>query len=261
MDFSAILNLVSGFNLILLGFLGGLFGALLNTLGATPILFLRNPPRVYLDVGLGFAAGVMLAASFTSLILPGMEMGGALPVLMGIALGALTITSVDRILPHAHPIKGREGFPSSRLRAVWLFVIAITIHNLPEGLAVGVGFGSGNLLLAIGLMMAIALQNLPEGLSVGFSLLSTGGYSRLRAYLISVASGFVEPPLALLGAWAVTMARQLLPYAMGFAAGAMIFVVSDEVIPETHRLGHERRASYGLVAGLMVMLMLDLLLK
>ncbi len=259
MGFLELLTLLSGQNLVLLGLLGGLFGALLNTAGAVPILFLKSPPRVYLDVGLGFAAGVMLAASFTSLIIPGIELGGAFPVLVGIALGSITITLLDRLLPHIHAIKGREG-PGLRLRAIWLFVLAVTIHNLPEGLAVGVGFGSGNLVLAIGLMLAIAFQNIPEGLSVGFSLLSTESYNRTRAFLVSVASGLVEPPLALIGAWTVSVAHQLLPYAMGFAAGAMIFVVSDEVIPETHRLGHERRASYGLLAGLIIMLALDVLL-
>lgn len=260
MDLLGFLLFVSGGDLVLLGLLGGVFGGVLNMLGALPVLFLKNPPRVFLDVGLGFAAGVMLAASFTSLILPGIEMGGVLPVLLGLAVGASSITLADRLIPHTHPVKGREGPLSRRLRAVWLFAIAVTIHNLPEGLAVGVGFGSGDLLLGFGLMMAIALQNIPEGLAVGFSFISSGGYGRFKSYLTSTASGFVEAPLALLGAWVVGVAHGALPYAMGFAAGAMIFVVSDEVIPETHRLGHERRASYGLVAGLITMLALDVLL-
>jgi len=233
----------------------------MNTLGATPILFLKNPPKSFLDIGLGFAAGVMLAASFTSLILPGFKIGGAIPVFTGIALGAILISFTDRLLPHLHPIIGREGLKSSKLRAIWLLVIAVTIHNLPEGLAVGVGFGSGDLLLGVSIMLAIGIQNIPEGLSVGFDLLSSRSYSRIKAYTASIASGFVEPPLALIGAYTVSISSQLLPYAMGFAAGAMLFVVSDEVIPETHRLGHERKASYGLIAGLLLMLALDTLIK
>ncbi len=256
-----LLEAISGSDPILLGLLGGFFGAALNLLGAVPVLFLRNPPETFLNVGLGFAAGVMLAASFTSLIIPGFEMGGAVPVLTGIALGATMVTVMDRIIPHFHPIRGEEGLQIARLRAIWLFVIAITIHNMPEGLAVGVGYGSGNILLGFGLMMAIALQNIPEGLSVGFGLLSAGNYTRSRAFIISALSGLVEAPLALLGAWAVTVVSSLLPYAMGFAAGAMIFVVSDEIIPETHRIGHERLPSYGLITGLIVMLALDLILS
>jgi ZIP family zinc transporter len=130
----------------------------------------------------------------------------------------------------------------------------------PEGLAVGVGFASGDLRTAEVLMLAIGLQNVPEGLSAGFSLLATRGYSRRFAYFASVASGFVEPPLALLGAVAVSMTGSMLPYAMGLAAGAMLFVISDEIIPETHRKGRERVASYGLIAGLAVILALDLML-
>jgi ZIP family zinc transporter len=159
-----------------------------------------------------------------------------------------------------HLIIGREGVSSSRIRGIWLFVMAITIHNMPEGLAVGVGFASGDIATATVLMLAIGLQNVPEGLSVGFSLLATRSYSRRYAYLVSVASGFVEPPLALLGALAASVSRSMLPYAMGFAAGAMLFVISDEIIPESHRAGHERFASYGLIAGLVVILALDLML-
>ncbi|MEM0079686.1 MAG: ZIP family metal transporter [Nitrososphaerota archaeon] len=211
--------------------------------------------------GLGFAAGVMLAASFTSLILPGLEYGGLLPVIVGIFLGAFTVSLIDKILPHLHIIKGREGPSSKNLKAAWLFVIAITIHNMPEGFAVGVGFGSGDIASAIALALAIGFQNIPEGLSVGFSLISVNNYSRLKAYIISTLSGFVEAPLAILGAYLTSLSLMLLPYFMGFAAGAMIFVVSDEIIPETHSEGKERVATYSLIIGLVLMLTLDIFLS
>ena len=198
----------------------------------------------------------MLAASFTSLIIPGINLGGIFPVLIGVGLGAILVSLMDKLIPHMHMIIGVEGI-SSRLRAIWLFILAITIHNMPEGLAVGVGLGSGDLPSGIALMIAIALQNIPEGLSVGLSLIATGSYSRWRAYLASSLSGFVELPLAILGALAVIWIRKLIPYAMGFAAGAMIFVVSDEIIPEVHRLGKEKAITYSLIAGLLVMLLLD----
>lgn len=252
---------LSGGDLVLLAFLGGLVTSILNMLGCIPVFFLRGPLEKLTDLGLGFAAGVMLAASFTSLILPGIESGGVLPVLVGILLGALAVSYMDKVIPHMHLLGiGVEG-KSSRLRAVWLFALAITIHNMPEGLAVGVGFGSGSIASAMALMIAIGLQNIPEGLSVGLSLASSGEYSRAKSYLVAVLSGIVELPLAVVGAAAVIAAHQILPYAMGFAAGAMIFVVSDEIIPEVHRLGKERSITFSLVIGLMLMLFLDVILK
>ncbi|MCF8884738.1 MAG: ZIP family metal transporter [Aigarchaeota archaeon] len=250
-----------GWNPALHALIGGLITSLLNLLGATPILFIKRYPRIMIYSGLGFAAGVMLAASFTSLILPGLEYGGLLPVIVGIFLGAFTVSLIDKILPHLHIIKGREGPSSKNLKAAWLFVIAITIHNMPEGFAVGVGFGSGDIASAIALALAIGFQNIPEGLSVGFSLISVNNYSRLKAYIISTLSGFVEAPLAILGAYLTSLSLMLLPYFMGFAAGAMIFVVSDEIIPETHSEGKERVATYSLIIGLVLMLTLDIFLS
>ena len=253
---------ISGGSPLLLAAFGGLFTSILNMLGAIPILFLRRGSGGRIsDLGLGFAAGVMLAASFTSLILPGIELGGILPVLAGMVVGAILVSLMDRLIPHMHALIGVEGLSTRRLKAIWLFILAITIHNVPEGLAVGVGLGSGNLAAGTALMIAIALQNIPEGLSVGLSLLATGAYGRPKAYLASSLSGFVELPLAVFGALAVTSIRGIIPYAMGFAAGAMIFVVSDEIIPEVHRLGREKLVTYSLIAGLILMLFLDTALK
>ncbi len=248
-------------NTLLLGVLGGVFTTFLNAVGALPILFLREPSRKVLDVGLGFAAGVMIAASFTSLLLPGIEMGGLLLPLTGFLLGAAFITLTDRVVPHKHEVIGLEGIHTERVKAVTLFALAVTLHNMPEGLAVGVGFSSDRLSDAIALMVAIGLQNIPEGLSIGFSILSATTAKRSKAYLISVLSGAVEIPLAFIGALTASLSTSILPIALGFAAGAMIFVVSDEVIPETHRVGHEKAASYGVILGVLVMVALDVALK
>ncbi len=251
-------------NVICNGLVGGFFIALLNTLGAMIVLIIGRVPQKFMDASLGFAAGVMLAASFTSLIIPGVEIGGIYPVIIGILLGAIFIDLLDHLIPHMHFIIGTEGIKDEgllkRIRSVWLFILAITIHNMPEGLAVGVGFGSGDLSEAIPLMIAIGLQNIPEGLAVSLAAINAGFGRRFYAAWVGIRAGLVEIPLALLGAWAVYVMKPLLPYAMGFAAGAMIYVISDEIVPETHRAGHERLATFGLILGLVLMLYLDIIL-
>lgn len=242
------------------GLVAGVFIVLMNLLGALAILFWRNPSQRTQDTMLGFAAGVMLTASFTSLILPGIERGGVVPVLMGVALGALAMDVADHLIPHRHPVLGREGLDSRRVRAVWLFIIAITLHNAPEGLAVGVAFGAGQFREGTLLMLAIGMQNLPEGLAVALTAIAAGFGKRFYAVFVAARSGLVELPAALTGAALVYLMAALVPYAMGFAAGAMLYIISDEIVPETHRKGHERWATFGLVAGLMVMLYLDVVL-
>jgi ZIP family zinc transporter len=250
-----------GANPVLQGLAGGLVIAILNALGALLVLAVRNVSQKLLDAALGFAAGVMLTASFTSLILPGIEYGGVVPVIIGMVLGTVFLDLSDHLIPHAHFIMGKEGGSTDRLKAVWLFIIAITLHNMPEGLAVGVGFGSGDLNAAFTLMIAIGLQNVPEGLAVAISSLDAGLGKRFYASLVGIRAGLVEIPLAILGAWAVVAMKAILPYAMGFAAGAMLYVISDEIIPETHRKGYERVATLGLMAGALVMLYLDVTLS
>lgn len=240
------------------GLAGGTIITLLNALGALVVLVWPRPSPKLIDAALGFAGGVMLAASFTSLILPGVEQGGLLPVLAGLALGALFLGAADAWMPHLHVVMGREGRSGARIQAVWLFIIAITLHNMPEGLAVGVAFGSGDLDNALKLMLAIGLQNIPEGMAVAVAAIGVGFGARFYASFVGVRAGLVEIPLALLGAWAVGMVQPLVPYAMGFAAGAMLYVLSDEIVPETHRPGHERVATFGLMLGVIVMLFLDL---
>jgi zinc transporter, ZIP family len=163
----------------------------------------------------------------------------------------------NRYFPHEHFFKGREGRQrTAKLRQVWLFVMAIAIHNFPEGLAVGVGFGGDDIGNAISLAAGIGLQNMPEGLVVALSLRAEK-YSRRDAFLISLLTGLVEPIGGVLGAMAVSIFRPILPIAMGFAAGAMLFVISDEIIPESHRLGYEKAATAGVMVGFMLMMILD----
>jgi ZIP family zinc transporter len=254
------------------GLVGGIVIALLNLFGASLVLVWRNPSERALDTALGFAAGVMLAAAFTSLILPGIEAtpgGSPIPVLVGIVLGVAFLDRADAIVPHAHfLLSGRkradaanpsESLPVSeeRLAALVLFVLAITLHNMPEGLSVGVGFGSGEVGNAVALMLAIGIQNIPEGLAVSVAAINAGLDRRAYAAFAGIRAGLVEIPLAVFGAVAVGVAAGLLPYAMGFAAGAMLFVISDEIVPETHTRGHERVATLGTMAGVVVMLFLD----
>ncbi|MFN4180236.1 MAG: ZIP family metal transporter [Armatimonadota bacterium] len=250
----------TGGNQILQGLIGGIIITMMNAFGALIVLLWRNPSERFLDTSLGFAAGVMLTASFTSLILPGIEQGGFLPTFAGVVLGAITLDLADRLIPHTHAVLGYEGLTSSRIKAVWLFVIAITIHNAPEGLAVGVGFGSGDLVNALKLMLAIGIQNIPEGLAVSVSALSAGIVVHFYACFVGIRAGLIEIPLALFGAWAVHVAKPILPYAMGFAAGAMLYVISDEIVPETHRKGHEKWATFGTILGVLTMLYLDVAL-
>lgn len=248
---------LTGDSAILQGLAGGLVIAGLNMLGALLVLVWRRPSEKLLNVGLGLAAGVMLTASFTSLILPGIEYGGIGAVMAGMLIGAAVLFAADHWIPHLHAIKGLEGSQSTSIRAVWLFILAITIHNMPEGLAVGVGFGTGDLANAIPLMLAIGIQNIPEGFAVSISAINAGMGSYSYASIAGIRSGLVEIPLALFGAWAVQLARPILPYAMGFAAGAMLYVISNEIIPETHRKGHHQIATAGTLLGVMLMLYLD----
>ncbi|WP_324665589.1 ZIP family metal transporter [Haloarcula sediminis] len=271
---------VGGSDPLVLGLLGGVVIAAMNLFGASLVLVWRDPSERALNGALGFAAGVMLAAAFTSLIIPGIEVysdGNPLPTLVGVALGALFLDQADRFLPHAHYLltggkrddaaRPSESLPvdEERLTGVVLFILAITLHNMPEGLAVGVGFGAAasdptQLGAAVSLMLAIGIQNIPEGLAVSVAAINAGLDRRLYAVVAGLRSGIVEIPLAILGAVAVATVGPLLPYAMGFAAGAMLFVISDEIIPETHRSGHERVATLGLMAGTIVMLYLDIAL-
>jgi len=234
-----------------------LLAGLATGAGALPVLFTRKVSDKLLDVMLGFSAGVMLAATFFSLLVPAIDLGGIWVAVFGIMFGAITLHLVDRFIPHFHPALGAEG-PSSRLSRVWLFALAITIHNFPEGLAVGVSFGSRDVAAGLVVATAIGLQNMPEGLAVALPLLREG-YSRRRSFWFGTLTGLVEPVGGILGVALVSFFHQILPWALTFAAGAMLFVLSDEIIPESHRKGFEREATFGLITGFLVMMLLDCL--
>ena len=250
---------------IAMGFLASMLAGLATGVGALPALVFKSVPDKVLNTMLGGAAGVMLAATSFSLIVPGIEYGdqqwpgyGVYIVVFGMLAGAVFLDRVDKWLPHEHFVMGPEG-PSSKLKRIWLFIIAITIHNFPEGLAVGVGFGAGDVGAGTSLAIGIGLQNMPEGLAVALPLLGLG-YSRWRAIGIATLTGLVEPIGGLLGVVAVTVFHPVLPFALAFAAGAMLFVISDEIIPETHSKGKSRLATFGVMVGFVIMMALDNLL-
>lgn len=250
---------------VLLGFLASLAAGLMTAVGAVPALFGREPNDRARDALLGFAAGVMLSASFFSLIVPSLEEakalfgGGAIPPLIAgvsILAGAAAIAGLNGAMPHEHFVTGRDHASAASLRRIWLFVIAIALHNFPEGLAVGVGFAGGEPVDGVPLAIGIGLQNAPEGLAVAVALIGEG-YGRARAFAIAAATGLVEPLGGALGAGVVSLSEPLLPYGLAFAAGAMLFVISHEIIPETHRRGHQASATVGLMIGLTAMMFLD----
>jgi ZIP family zinc transporter len=214
---------------------------------------------------LGMAAGMMLAASSFSLILPGLEAGeaisgnrawGAAVVVLGMGLGVLLMLGLDQFTPHEHAHLGPCGPANERIGRLWLFVLAITLHNFPEGMAIGVSFARGDMSVGLPLTSAIAIQDMPEGLAVAMAL-RAAGLRPVRAALLAAATGLMEPLGALLGVGLTSGLALAYPIGLGLAAGAMIFVVSHEVIPETHRNGHQTPATLGLMAGFALMLLLD----
>ena len=246
---------ITGGTIILYGIAASTAAGLATGAGALPALFVRRVSERFMDTALGCAAGVMLAATSFSLIVPAIEAGGVWITAIGIAIGAVFLDQADKWIPHEHFQKGPEG-PSSTLRRTWLFILAITLHNFPEGLAVGVGFGGGDVERGTALAIGIGLQNMPEGLAVALPLLRER-YQRWKALLIAAMSGLVEPVGGAIGVGAMAVARPFLPLGLAFAAGAMLFVISDEIIPETHSRGNEREATFGVIVGFLVMMTLD----
>lgn len=245
--------------------MGGAAGFAATTLGACLAFVLGNISGRRQDSLLGFAAGMMLAASAFSLILPGVEAGEAIfdnrlaaaaVVVTGLGLGVLLMLGLDHFIPHEHEITGAQGPVFERMSRVWLFVLAITLHNIPEGMAIGVGFAGGDLSVGLPLATAISIQDIPEGLAVAVALRSIG-LAPGKAVLVAALSGFMEPLGALIGIGMSSAFAIAYPVSMGLAAGAMIFVVSHEVIPETHRNGHQTSATIGLMFGFAVMMFLD----
>ncbi|MHB8135663.1 MAG: ZIP family metal transporter [Anaerolineaceae bacterium] len=263
-----------GLSPVLQALIGTIFTWALTALGAAGVFLAKDINRKVLDVMLGFAAGVMIAASYWSLLAPAIEMSesqgipGWLPAVIGFLAGGLSLYGIDKLLPHLHlglPDSEVEGVKTSWHRSV-LLVLAITLHNFPEGLAVGVAFGAAaagfpqaTIASAIALAIGIGIQNFPEGLAVSAPL-RREGLGRWKSFMYGQASGLVEPIAGVLGALAVIVVRPLLPYALAFAAGAMIFVVGEELIPESHVGTNGDLATLGLLFGFSVMMFLDVAL-
>ncbi|RQV98360.1 ZIP family metal transporter [bacterium] len=266
---------LEGFDPIVQTLFGTGFTWFMTALGAAVVFFARDLPRKVLDGALGFAAGVMIAASYWSLLAPAIEMAEEtssfpawLPAVTGFLLGGVFLRLVDYVLPHLHlgePIENAEGIKTHWRRST-LLVLAITLHNIPEGLAVGVAFGaaaagmeSSSLAAAVALALGIGIQNLPEGTAVSIPL-RRAGMSRLKSFWYGQLSGLPEPIAGVIGAYIVVSSQAILPYALAFAAGAMIFVVAEEVIPESQAGGNADVATGGVMIGFAVMMLLDVAL-
>lgn len=248
--------------IVVIGFFASILAGLATGVGALPALFFKNISNNLFNSLLGAAAGVMLAATAFSLLVPGIEFGNAIwpakgiyVVSLGMLVGAAFLHYADKQLPHVH-FNSISDTQLNSLKKIWLFIIAITIHNFPEGMSVGVSFGSGEMKNGVVLAIAIALQNIPEGLAVALPLVGLG-YNKWRAVGIATLTGLVEPVGGLLGITMVTAFQSILPIAMGFAAGAMLFVISEEIIPETHSNGRSRYATFALMVGFIIMMVLD----
>ncbi len=244
---------------------GGTAGLIATSLGAFPALIFRRVPQKLEDSMLGFAAGMMLAAAAFSLLLPGVEAGeeitgsamqGGGLVLFGMFIGVALMLGLDQFTPHEHAKTGPCGPGNDRCGRAWLFVFAMALHNLPEGMAVGVGFAQGDMQVGLPLATAIAIQDIPEGLAVALTLRAVG-FTPLFSVLVAGASGLLEPIGAMLGVGLAGGFLLAYPIGLGLAGGAMLFVVSHEVIPETHRNGHQLLATQGLMVGFALMMLLD----
>ena len=245
--------------------LGGLAAFIATACGSLPALALRGISQRLEDSLLGMAAGMMLAASSFSLILPGIEAStglfgsksvGTLVVVFGMSIGVLLMLGLERFTPHEHLASGPCGPGAERCARVWLFVFAIALHNFPEGMAIGVSFAHNDLAVGLPTTIAIALQDIPEGLAIALALRSAE-FSAGRAVFVGAASGIVELLGAILGVGLSSGLAAAYPIGLGLAAGAMLFVVSHEVIPETHRNGHQTPATLGLMGGFALMMILD----
>lgn len=237
-----------------------------TVIGALLGFIFKKPSHRMQDMILSFAAGVMLAAAVVGLIIPSLHYGGDFAILvtaLGIFAGAVCLDLVDRLVPHLHKITGvdSEAHPDNteKLNKVLLFVIAIAIHNIPEGIAAGVSFGTDNIAQAITVAGGIALQNIPEGMVIIAPMIASG-MSKKRTFIIAMMTGIVEVIGTFIGYFSVSISQAILPFALAFAGGTMLYVISDEMIPETHSHGNERVSTYALLAGFALMLAFDFLL-
>lgn len=265
---------LSQYNIVWVGIVASLAAGLATGAGALPVFFTRDVPKKLLDALLGAAAGVMLAATSFSLIIPAIEkasggINGASIALVGILSGGVFLDVVDKFFPntnlsanYASNALRKNGLLgiSPSLRRVWIFILAVTVHNFPEGMAVGVGFGDGDIKNGLSLAIGIGLQNMPEGLAVALPLIREG-FPAWKAFLIALATGLVEPLGGGLGIGLVRIARPVLPFTLAFAAGAMLFVIAHEIIPESqNNQGNSRLATHALLVGFVIMMFMDVVL-
>lgn len=239
---------------------------LATVVGAGIGFLFKNISHRLQDGILGFASGVMLAASIISLILPSIELGGKYGIIVcvvGIFLGAIFLNLIDKVVPHLHKLSGNplaeDDESKNKLNKILLFVLAIAIHNFPEGIAAGVGAGSGNLSNAITIALGIAIQNIPEGMVI-ISPMIVAGISKKRTFIIACLTGVIEVIGTFIGYFSIAISKAILPFALAFAGGTMLYVISNEMIPETHSHGNERFSTYALLIGFALMLVLNVLI-
>ncbi len=253
-------------NLVLISLISGIFTWSLTALGSSVVFLSKNPKRKFIDASLGFSAGIMLAASIFSLLLPSIELTEIyklprwLPSASGFLLGAIFLTIIDNLVPHLHifePETKQEGIKSNIKKPVLVF-LAMTIHNFPEGLACGVSLASGDLVNGLILVLSIGIQNFPEGMAISF-LFNAEGMKKSKSFYYGHISAIVEPIGAVLAVLLLSIFKKILPYALSFAAGAMIYVVVEELIPESQKAENTNLATFSLIAGFILMMILDLL--
>jgi len=236
-----------------------------TVIGAVIGFVFKKISHTFSDIVLSFAAGVMLAAAVLGLILPSLEYGGKFGLIItiaGVFVGAICLNLIDKLVPHLHKLAGIDNTESHKnegVSKILLFVTAIAIHNLPEGIAAGVGFGSENTSQALMIAAGIALQNIPEGMVIIGPMLAAGVPAK-RTFILAAMTGVIEVVGTFIGYFAVSIASAILPFALAFAGGTMLYVISDEMIPETHAHGHQRGATYALLVGFCLMLVTDVLL-
>ena len=260
------MNQIATLSPVLLGILGSIVAGMMTAVGAIPMLAIGRPSQAAQHMLLGFAAGVMLAASFFSLIIPAVDIlegqtgraAAAATVCAAVLIGAAVVATLNRFAPVDMLAIGPAGSPA-KARRIWVFIAAITLHNFPEGMAVGVSFGAGDVERGLATALGIGIQNMPEGLAVAAAL-ATLGYRRISCFAGALASGLVEPVGGTIGATVVAGVPGLLPWGLGLSAGAMIYVVAAEIIPETRSDGADDRSMIGLMIGLVGMMFLDIAL-
>jgi len=246
-------------NVLATAFLASLAAGLATGIGALPVLLVRKSSARLLDAMLGCAAGIMIAASLFGLLVPSFRLGGIPIAIFGFILGTLFLDGANLLIPHLHRWRGAEG-PSASLRRVWLLLLAMAIHNMPDGLAVGVSFGLEDFSSSVAIAIGIGLQNLPEGLAIAFPLVREG-FGRRRAVIYATLAGLVEPICGVIGITLVSLANALLPIGLAFAAGSMLYVVFNEIVPESRYRGYQREATFCTLLGILGMVTLAYLVS